>query len=93
MIQKRLFNDKYIKKKFIVFIKNKFLLGDTSKVPNDDDSFLEKGIIDSTGVLELVSFIEDTFNIRVEDEELVPNNLDSLNNLTSYVKKKIGYVS
>jgi acyl carrier protein len=93
MIKKRILTDKYIKKKFKVFIRDKFLLGDVSKLSNDDDSFLEKGIIDSTGVLELVSFIEDTFNIRVEDEELVPNNLDSLNNLTSYVKKKIGYVS
>jgi acyl carrier protein len=93
MIRKRKFTDNYVKKKFKVFIRDKFLLGDTSKLPNDDDSFLEKGIIDSTGVLELVSFIEETFKIRVEDEELVPDNLDSLNNLTSYVNKKIGYVS
>ena len=93
MIRKRILTDKYVKKKFKVFIKDKFLLGDISMLQNDDDSFLEKGIIDSTGVLELVSFIEETFNIRVEDEELVPGNLDSLDNLTSYVKKKIGYVS
>ena len=93
MICKRILTDKYVKKKFKVFIRDKFLLGDSSKVPNDDDSFLDKGIIDSTGVLELVSFIEETFNIRVEDEELVPDNLDSLDNLTSYIKKKMGYVS
>ena len=55
---------------------------------NDDDSFLEKGVIDSTGVLELVNFIEETFNINVEDEDLVPDDLDSLNKLTFYIRKK-----
>jgi len=93
MIRKQKLTDKYVKKKLKVFIRDKFLLGDGSKVPNDDDSFLERGVIDSTGVLELVSFIEETFNIRVEDEELVPDNLDSLDNLTSYIKKKTGHVS
>jgi len=62
-------------------------------MPNDDDSFLEKGIIDSTGVLELVGFIEETFNIKIEDEELIPENLDSLDKLNLYIKKKTGYVS
>ena len=85
--------DTEIKEKLKVFIRDKFLLRNDSKTPNDDDSFLEKGIIDSTGVLELVSFIEETFNIKVEDEELVPDNLDSLNKLISYVKKKTGHVS
>jgi len=78
-----------IKSKLTSFILNKFLLGDESKTPKDNDSFLEKGIIDSTGVLELVSYIEDTFNIKVEDEELIPDNLDSLEKLTKYVKKKV----
>jgi len=75
--QKRI--DVDIKKKIKTYIHDKFLLGDDSKFPNDDDSFLEKGIIDSTGVLELVNFIEETFNIKVEDEELIPDNLDSIN--------------
>lgn len=87
-------NDNYeIKEKLKIFIINNFLLGDHSKTFNDDDSFLEKGIIDSTGVLELVNFIEETYDIRVEDEELVPDNLDSLNKIVSYIEKKIGYVS
>ena len=47
-----------------------------TRSPNDD-SFLEKGIIDSTGVLELVMFLEERFGIKVKDEELVPDNLDS----------------
>lgn len=77
-----------IKGNLRIFIKDKFLLGDNSINLNDEDSFLEKGIIDSTGVLELVNFIEETFCIRVEDEELIPDNLDSLNKLSAYIKKK-----
>jgi len=57
----------------------------------DEDSFLEKGIIDSTGILELLEFIEEKFKIRVEDEEIVPDNLDSLDKLTSYIQRKVGY--
>ena len=93
MIIRQKLTDADIKNKLKIFIRDKFLLGDGSKVPNDDDSFLEKGIIDSTGVLELVDFIEETFNIKIEDEELIPDNLDSLDKLTSYIKKKTGYVS
>jgi len=77
-----------IKDKIKTFVINNFLLGFSSNTLNDDDSFLDKGIIDSTGVLELVSFIEETFNLRVEDEELIPNNLDSLNKLASYITRK-----
>jgi acyl carrier protein len=54
----------------------------------DSDSFFEMEIVDSTGVLELVLFIEETFNIRVEDEEIVPENLDSVNNLVTFILKK-----
>ena len=55
----------------------------------DDDSFMANGIIDSTGVLELVYFIEDTFSIRVEDNELVPDNLDTVNKVAAYVHRKM----
>jgi acyl carrier protein len=55
----------------------------------DDESMLEKGIIDSTGVLELVAFIESTFEIKVEDEELIPENLDSIKNIVSFLGKKL----
>ncbi len=55
---------------------------------NDDESFLEKGVIDSTGILEIVSFIEEEFDISVYDEEMIPENLDSVNNLAKYVKGK-----
>lgn len=55
---------------------------------DDDDSLLDSGIIDSTGVLELVSFLEEEFGIEVKDEELIPDNLDSLNKLAAYIERK-----
>jgi acyl carrier protein len=88
MDKKQGISDIDIKSILCTFIINKFLLGDDSKALNEDDSFLEKGIIDSTGVLELVNFIEETFHINVEDEELLPDNLDSINKLVSYIKRK-----
>jgi len=56
----------------------------------DGDSFLEKGIIDSTGILELLEFIEGKFQIHVEDDEVVPDNLDSLDKLSSFIYRKTG---
>ena len=70
------------------FIFENFLFGDDKNELSNDDSFLEKGIVDSTGVLELVSFVEETFGIQVEDEELIPENLDSVDNLSSYIRRK-----
>ena len=78
-----------IKEQLKDFFKNNFMVeinGDFS----DDDSFLENGIIDSTGVLELVMFLEENFNIKVADEELLPENLDSFNNIDKYLKSKTG---
>lgn len=54
----------------------------------DDDSFLQQGVIDSTGMLELVAFIEERFSIRLEDSELVPQNLDTLDNLCRFLETK-----
>ena len=88
MSQKQEITDASIKDKIKIFITEKFLLGDKFKTPNEDQSFLEKGIIDSTGILELVSFIEETFGVKLEDEELIPDNLDSLNNLSEFIKQK-----
>ena len=67
------------------FISDNFLFGQNNVELADDDSFLEKGIIDSTGVLELVSFIEETYGIKVKDEDLVPENLDSVTHLINYI--------
>ncbi|ATB33027.1 acyl carrier protein [Melittangium boletus] len=54
----------------------------------DDDSFLRKGLIDSTGMMELVAFIETEFGIKLEDTELVPENLDSLSRVVAFVGHK-----
>ena len=78
-----------IAKQFRDFIVDNFMLGRASEELTDDASLLDKGIIDSTGVLELVSFIEQTFGFAIEDEELVPENLDSVQRLTAYVAKKM----
>jgi acyl carrier protein len=71
------------------FIVDNFLYGDDDGTLTNDISFLERGIIDSTGVLELVSFIEEKFGVTVEDDELTPENFDSLSRLSSYVSKKM----
>jgi len=76
------------KAKLREFITENFLFGSDEDGFKDDDSFLDNGIIDSTGVLELVSYIEEEFNMEVLDEELVPDNFDSLNKLVSYIKNK-----
>ena len=71
------------------FIKENFLFGNDDAL-KDDTSFLNEGILDSTGILELVSFLEEEFSITIEDEELLPENLDSINNVLAYLEKKIG---
>ena len=70
------------------FVVENFLFGESNGL-KDDSSFLDEGIIDSTGILELVSFLEEEFSIRIEDEELIPENLDSVNNMVAYLDKKI----
>ena len=77
-----------IKLKVKEFIINNFLIGAESDKLDDTDSFLEKGIIDSTGILELVEFMQEAFEIKIEDEELMPENLDSLNNIEKFVNSK-----
>jgi len=74
------------KQKIKHFIIENFLFGETSDL-NDDTSFLEEGIIDSTGVLELIEFLEEEFEIEIDDEDMIPENLDSLNNLEQFITK------
>ncbi len=77
-----------IKEKIREYIVQNFLFGDTETQFSDDDSFMEQGIIDSTGILELIQFIEREFGIKVNDDEILPANLDSLNNLEKYISRK-----
>lgn len=76
-----------IKEKIRSFIVENFLFGEAGEL-NDETSFLNDGIIDSTGILELVDYIEENFGIKVEDDELVPENLDSIKNLEVYITQK-----
>jgi acyl carrier protein len=78
---------KYIKE-IRDYIVSNFLFGDESSL-KDDTSFMESGILDSTGVLELVTFLESTFAIKVKDQEMVPENLDSLNRVSTFVARKM----
>ena len=74
------------------YVTENFLFGNTDYNLNNNDSFIEKGIIDSTGVLELVTYVEENFNLRIADEEIVPDNLDSIAKLTTFIKKKANRV-
>lgn len=71
-----------------IFLVEHFLFGDGDTLKGDT-SFLEEGIIDSTGILELVMFLEETYGIKIEDSELVPENFDTLNNIAHYLETKI----
>ena len=71
------------------YIADNFLFSEDGYQLPDDVSFLEEGIVDSTGVLELVMFVEETFNVTVEDEEIVPENFDSVSRLAAYIRRKI----
>jgi len=79
--------EKNIQKTFRNFIIENFLFQGDDNL-KEHTSFLENGIIDSTGVLELVAFIEETYGISVDDDEIVPENLDSISNITKYIQRK-----
>lgn len=70
------------------FIVDNFLFGQESAF-TDDASFLATGVIDSTGMLELIGFLERTYGFRLDDEEIVPENLDSIRKLASFVSRKL----
>lgn len=77
-----------IKKAIKKYIIDNFLFGNETEEIKEEDSFMERGIIDSTGILELIEFVEETYGFSVEDEELIPENLDSLNNLSRFILSK-----
>jgi acyl carrier protein len=70
------------------FIVENFLFGDGESL-RGDTSLMEEGIMDSTGILELLFFIEETFGFSVKDDELVPENMDSLQNITRFIDRKL----
>ena len=78
-----------IEKQIRQYVADNFLFSDDGYQLPSDASFLEEGVVDSTGVLELVMFVEETFNVTVEDDEIVPENLDSVAQLAAYIRRKV----
>jgi acyl carrier protein len=70
------------------FVVDNFMFGQAEGLGNDE-SLLQKGVIDSTGVLELVNYLQENFDITVEDDEVVPANLETINGIVAYVGKKL----
>ncbi len=79
-----------IEREITAFIVENFLFGNEDDAPKASDSFMDTGLIDSTGILELVGFIEDQYGVTVGDDELVPENLDSVANIAAFVGRKRG---
>ena len=78
-----------IKEQVRGFVTSNFYVADPASL-EDAASLLDRGIIDSTGVLEVIFFIEETFGIKVEDSEMLPDNLDSIELIANFVAKKKG---
>lgn len=70
------------------FILENFMFTNDESALNSDESLLEKGVIDSTGVMELVAYLEDEYKFQINDDELVPENLDSVQNIVAFVASK-----
>ena len=77
-----------VEQKIRDYILENYLFTSDQAALSSSDSFLEKGIIDSTGILEVIHFLEDEFGVRVEDDEMVPENLDSVNNIVAFIGNK-----
>ena len=78
-----------IKAKVRAYIMDNFIMGGNVGQFKDADSFMAQHVIDSTGFLELVTFLEETYAFEVQDDEMVPENLDSLDNIDAYVRRKL----
>ncbi len=78
-----------IKNTIRMYVKDNFLFGFSDEDLHDDISFLEIGVLDSTGIMEMVTFIEREFGVQVLDEEIVSENLDSINLIANFVLKKL----
>ena len=89
----RNYNEKDIVDIISQFILDNFILGDQKENIDENISLYEKRIVDSTGVLEIVDFLEETFGIKIKDDELVPDNLDSIKKMSKFVQRKIDNAS
>jgi acyl carrier protein len=75
------------------YILENLLFTEDESALHDEESFLDGGIIDSTGVMEIILFIEESFGFRVNDDEMLPANLDSVNNLATFIQRKQAVVA
>jgi acyl carrier protein len=78
-----------LKSQIRAFITKNFYVPDGATIA-DEASLLDQGVIDSTGVLEVIGFLEDNFHLTIEDTEMLPENLDSIDRLTAFVERKRG---
>jgi acyl carrier protein len=83
-----MYNEHQLRTDIRSFVLDDLLLGDAVSMLEDSESLLETGTIDSTGVLEVVMFLEQTFQLDIHDRELIPENLDSVNRLVQFVMRK-----
>lgn len=81
-----------MRKELRQYIVDQLLLGQTDIEFSDDDSFIDHGIVDSAGVLELVAFLEQRYGVKVDGSELTPANLDSISSIVRFVEGKHGAV-
>ena len=79
-----------IESKIRSYVAENLLFSDNGFPYDDDASFLQEGIVDSIGIMELVNYVEGTFGITVDDHELTPDNLDSVERLANFVRSKSG---
>jgi acyl carrier protein len=70
------------------YILENYLFTNDQSALGNDDSFLNKGILDSTGILEVIYFLEDDFDIKIKDDEMTPENLDSVRNILAFLNSK-----
>lgn len=75
------------------FIVKEIMLGDNSTKIDPDESLINSGVLDSLALLRLIAFIEEQFNVTVEDSEVIPENLETINDITAFVVEKRGDIS
>jgi acyl carrier protein len=75
------------------YIYDNILMGEDEEELSDDASLLDMGVLDSTGVLELIAFVEKRYKIRVDDKDILPENFESLKNIENFLTKKFGQVA
>ncbi len=82
-------NKESVRKDIREFIEETFLFGENTDSLKDSDSFMQQGIVDSTGILEVTSYVEEKYEISIENDEMIPANLDSVENLSNFITRKV----